>query len=118
MGILSDIGNRLAEERNRQGLTQTQLAGLAGVTRKTVFGYESGQRAPDGGAMSIWAAAGLDVLYILTGQRAAAPPAPVLSREHAALIDNYNHCAPDDQAAIRRLASTAAQPRARRSRGA
>lgn len=122
MGNLSDIGRRLAEERAAREMTQTQAADIAGVTRKTVFGYESGQRAPDGAALAAWAGAGFDVLYILTGQRASnvSPakhlPAPNHSRSndltpaHRALLDNYEHCAPEDQAAIRRLASTAAQP--------
>lgn len=70
MGDFLPIGERLRKERERLGQNQTDFAAVAGVTRKTLFGYEAGARAPDAGALESWAALGLDVLYVVTGSRA------------------------------------------------
>lgn len=90
-------------------------AGARGTTRQSQALYEKGERLPDAAYLKAIADAGADVLYILTGRDA--PSVPYLTDgsaprtpEHAALIDNYENCAPDDQAAIRRLAATAAKP--------
>ncbi|MDR1995136.1 helix-turn-helix transcriptional regulator [Azonexus sp.] len=69
MSLFLPIGARLKEERDRIGLSQTEFAELAGVTRKTLYGYEAGERAPDAACLNIWAGRGLDVLYVITGQR-------------------------------------------------
>ncbi len=70
MGLFLPIGERLAEERKRLGYNQTDFAALVGITRKTLFGYESGERAPDAVALATWASNGLDVMYVVTGNRA------------------------------------------------
>jgi transcriptional regulator with XRE-family HTH domain len=62
------IGERLRQERERLGLSQPKLAGLVNTTKQTVFSWESGKTAPDGFQLSTLAAAGADVLYILTGE--------------------------------------------------
>lgn len=69
MSRKEEIGRRLAAERNRLGCTQDDFAALAGVTRKTVYGYETGARAPDGEAMAIWSDRGVDALFVITGRR-------------------------------------------------
>lgn len=69
MGLFLPIGERLAEERQRLRMNQTDFASVASVTRKTLFGYESGARAPDAGALAAWAEVGLDVLYVVKGER-------------------------------------------------
>ena len=91
-------------------MTQSEFAEIADVTRKTLYGYESGARFPDASALALWALLGADVNYILTGQRAGnAPAPPALTPEQRALLDNYAACSPMDQKAVRALASTAAQ---------
>jgi len=72
MNYSVSVSGRLREERNRTGLNQTDFAAIGGVTKKTQMLYEKGERAPDTNYMSAIAAAGADVLYILTGQRIAA----------------------------------------------
>jgi putative molybdopterin biosynthesis protein len=42
----SDIRNNLKSIRTRLGMSQQELANLAGVTRQTISGVESGQYAP------------------------------------------------------------------------
>ena len=42
---LYSIGNRIRDERERQGLTQEQLAELSDLPRETISRAESGSRA-------------------------------------------------------------------------
>lgn len=104
------IGGRLKEERERLGKNQTDFAALGGAGRKTQFNYETGERAPDGAYLAAIAAAGADVLYILTGQRGA-PVAPAISREEAALLDNFRHCSPEMQQAAKAQLAAMAKPK-------
>lgn len=88
MGSFLPIGERLAEERSRLGMNQTDFAALASVTRKTLFGYETGVRAPDAGALASWCEAGLDVSYVVTGHRTVSTAsARRVSRLEPALSD-------------------------------
>ena len=109
------IGERLREERERLGLNQADFAAIGGSTRKTQYNYEAGERAPDGGFLAAIAAVGVDVLYILTGNRAnhAAEQNPgytVLNREEAALLDNFRHIADqEDKSAVTKLALRSAE---------
>lgn len=62
------IGDWLRDERKRLGLSQPAFAALAGTTKQTLFSWETGKTAPDAFQLAAFAAAGADVLYILTGQ--------------------------------------------------
>lgn len=90
-------GERLKEERERLGFNQADFAAVAGATRKTLFNWESGAASPNAAALASWAEAGLDVLYVVTGQRAggaSAPPPPrAVSEGDRILLDNF-HAAP------------------------
>lgn len=83
------IGERLKEERVRLGLNQTDFAELAGVRKNAQSNYEKDERAPDARYLAAVAAAGVDVLYVVTGMRAET--AAGLAPEEAALLDNYRH---------------------------
>lgn len=63
------IGERLREERQRLGLSQTAFGDVGGVTKKTQMLYEGGERSPDATYFSGIAGVGADVQYIVTGQR-------------------------------------------------
>jgi putative transcriptional regulator len=43
---MADLGNRIREARERRGLTQAELAGQVGVSRKTVNTVENGVFVP------------------------------------------------------------------------
>ncbi|HHK5287192.1 TPA: helix-turn-helix domain-containing protein [Pseudomonas aeruginosa] len=116
MGKNLPIGERLSDERKRLGYNQSDFSALAGITRKTLFGYESGERAPDALALAAWAKSGLDVLYVVTGQRQGVPaPAPAqeqeapLALDERILLDNYRHSPPDAQAALKATSDAFAQ---------
>lgn len=66
MGYFSD---RLKEERKRLGLNQDEFAALGGVKKGAQFNYENGSRNPDSEYLTAIAAAGVDVLYLLTGEQ-------------------------------------------------
>lgn len=108
---MSTINKRLREERNRLGLNQDELAEIGGVKRGAQINYESGERCPDGHYFSAIAAAGADVNYILTGHRAQPLTEPAgLSREEAALLNNFRHIADKEgQQAVKKMALLAAQ---------
>lgn len=64
---MSTTGERLREERERLGLSQSAFGELGGVLKRAQINYEKGERQPDAAYLSAIADAGADVLYILTG---------------------------------------------------
>ncbi|MAR73674.1 LexA family transcriptional regulator [Halomonas sp.] len=66
------VGRRLREERESLGLTQTALAGLAGVAKNTQLLYETDQRSPKADYLVALDGAGVDTHYVLTGRRQVA----------------------------------------------
>ena len=113
-----DIGTRLREERERLGMTQEGFGQAGGVLKRALIRYEKGERMPDATFLAAIAAAGADVLYILTGQRsgvaAAAPvaaePAAQLSRRALAVAQNYEATSEEGKKIIEAAAFAAAQP--------
>lgn len=53
------------------GMTQPAAAEAGGVSKTTIVSYESGSHAPDAVFLSRLAARGLDVSYVVLGERAA-----------------------------------------------
>lgn len=101
------LGARLREEREARGLSQEAFGAIGGVTKKSQINYEKNERSPDAAYLTAVAAAGVDVLYVLTGQRqggaapAPVPAAPALARDEEILLDNYRNSPPDARAAIK-----------------
>ena len=63
------IGIRIAEARDRAGLTQTELAGKLGVTRVAVAKWEGGKAEPSSGNMHRLAAVlDVSVEFLQTGE--------------------------------------------------
>lgn len=92
---MPNFSERLRTERERLVLSQQALAEKCGVTARSQRNYESGERNPDSAYLAAIAAAGADVLYILTGQRTegtASDPAEQV------LLDSYRRCKPDAKA--------------------
>ena len=71
------LGARLREERERLGYNQTDFAALAGASKWTQIDWEKDKTSPSGAALATFAAAGVDVLYVLTGQRQGGAAAPI-----------------------------------------
>jgi len=80
-----NFGERLAEERRRRGLNQTDFAALGGVTVKTQVLYEKSERVPDANYLAAVAQHGVDVLYVLTGEHVPS----LLSAEESVVLTGY-----------------------------
>jgi len=60
---------RLLEERKRLKQNQVEFGALGGVSRLAQLNYEHGDRAPSAEYLLKLGDAGVDVVYLLTGQR-------------------------------------------------
>ena len=89
-------GERIKKERERLGFNQGDFAALAEATRKTLFNWESGAASPNAAVLAAWAQHGLDVLYVVTGERLTAQPATDPAEQ--VLLDSYRRCKPDAKA--------------------
>jgi len=67
------FGARIKEERKRLGITQVDIAEATGVSLLTHGNYERGKRKPDAEYLELCAKMGLDVMYILIGERSFDP---------------------------------------------
>ena len=98
MEINIAIGVRLKEIREELDMSQTdfahiaEVAGVPGATRQSQAKYEKGLATPGATYLAAIAAAGADVLYILTGQRSqpVLPVAELTSRQRALLNNHEN----------------------------
>lgn len=66
---MSTTQERLKEERKRLGLSQEAFARLGGVQKRTQINYEKGMRTPDAAYLQSIAGSGVDVRYVVTGDR-------------------------------------------------
>lgn len=89
------LGARLREERVRLGMTQAELAEIAGIHKNSQGNYENDVKAPDSKYLSLVAEHGVDILYVVTGTRT---PKTDISIEEQKLIENYR--AMDDAARL------------------
>jgi transcriptional regulator with XRE-family HTH domain len=81
----------------RVGLSQAEIAALGGLSNKTQLSYESDVRSPDANYLAALARVGIDVLYVITGERAAGASMPA---EQAELLDGFCQLSDVGQAAI------------------
>lgn len=103
------FGERLKAERKRLGLKSMELAQIGNVGAVAQSNYERGKRHPDSAYLAAIAAAGVDVQYVLTGQRSAEP---VLTHEEKNLLDAWQN-APQ---AVRAAALAALQAGAKKEK--
>ncbi len=101
------IGERIKEERERLGMTQPEFAAAAGAAKRTLIEWEKGSTSPTAVQLSALVVAGVDALYILTGQRGA--PSVPLAPDEAALLDNYRNSPPAGRDALKATSAALAQ---------
>ena len=65
----TEIGERLRTERRRLGLSQDAFAEAGGIRRTTLYQYERGDRLPSLGFLLKCASVGLDLSYMIFGER-------------------------------------------------
>lgn len=100
--ILSGVGERLREERDRLGLNQTDFGISAGVSRGTQKAYELESSWPDVRYLVALQGMGVDVHYVLTGSRHTIDAAS-LSEEEASVLEKFRSLPESDRAAVKRL---------------
>ncbi len=133
MEIIISFGERLKEVREALEKSQTEFAeiaraaGVPGATRQSQSLYEKNKQTPSADYLAAIAAAGADVLYILTGVRATAAPVlgaeeararylmEALTKEERALLDSYRRATARGKEAMKHVAdvvpkSAAAKP--------
>ena len=105
------IGDRLREERDRLNLSQEEFAALGGASKRTQAAWEKGEQVPNAEFLSLVAEHGVDVLYVVTGQRTPVGAA-ALTPEESALVENYKHADEAGRAAARTVLSSLAKQKA------
>jgi transcriptional regulator with XRE-family HTH domain len=83
--FLDNFPERLKEERVRLDLNQSEFGELCGVKKLAQFHYEKGDRFPDVSYLMQALRIGVDVNYLLTGQRTIT----TLSNEEVQVINMY-----------------------------
>ena len=85
----NSLGERLKFERERLGYTQPEFAELVGASKRSQIGWEQGRSAPDANALAAWAAEGLDVGFVLSGERANVATSRHLPPDEQLLLEAY-----------------------------
>lgn len=78
----AELGERLKLERQRLGFNQADFGMKVGVSKTSQFNYEAGDRAPDTNYLRRSFELGVDVHYLITGQRVASEDDFVVIRQH------------------------------------
>ncbi|AAS47857.1 MULTISPECIES: helix-turn-helix domain-containing protein [Burkholderia cepacia complex] len=88
---MDSIGERLREERERLGYSQTAFGALAEVTKQSQIKYEKGERSPDASYLAAIMRVGADVQYIVGAIRSSMALAPdeqeLVSRYRSASLE-------------------------------
>lgn len=87
---MPDIASRLKAAREGVGLSQQAMAEHCGVTARSQRNYEAGERLPDADYLGRLAGIGVDVVFVLTGERSGA--LPTADPAEMVLLDNYRRC--------------------------
>lgn len=99
------IGGRIRKERERLQLSQQTFGRIGGVEANAQGQYESGRRLPKADYLAAIAAAGVDILLVLTG-KATAVPIVNLSLDEENVLLNFRSLHQEDQDAIWRLTTS------------
>ena len=97
------IGERLREVREELGYSQEQFGEMAGVKKTAQYNYERDERSPDAKYLSVIAAVGADVLYVLTGER---HDNVARTSQETGLLTQYRRLSEREQLGVLRLINT------------
>lgn len=82
---MRSIGEIIKEERQRLGMNQEDFAAVAGLKRRAQTLYEQNERAPDALYLRALAGIGVDVHYVITGERLQS----AVTSDEKELLDGY-----------------------------
>lgn len=120
--MLEHFSRRLKGERKRLGLIQDAMAKKGGVSKASYCAYEAGTTEPSASFFIAIAAAGADVMYILTGERMTERHPNVIAEEVAGVLfvletilkRERSDVLPREKAEMLRIAYTESSPEERR----
>ena len=84
------------------GFNQADFAAFAGVAKTSQFNYEKGDRSPDADYLAAVAERGVDILYVVIGQRLPVAE-PTLSSDEVEMVEQVRALDDDDKGAVKRL---------------
>lgn len=102
---MNTLGVRLKEERRRLGLSQIDLGAIGGIEGNAQGLYERGKRFPNATYLSLVAAAGVDILFVVTGERKIRSIEGITAPE-TKVLDELDSLPEDVQDDIRQLITT------------
>ncbi|MDH1333510.1 helix-turn-helix domain-containing protein [Comamonas thiooxydans] len=97
------IGERIKEERFRLDMPQLAFAEACNVSRGALLKWEKGEATPNAGVLALMAGLGVDVLYVVTGQRANASESTLAPAERE-LLQAWRNGSPDGRSALEAMA--------------
>ena len=86
------IGLRIKEERERLSLSQQKLAELINISKRTLIDWEKDRTSPTAVQLSALMDIGMDVMYIVAGNRSGSINAPygtVNNADEAEMLAEY-----------------------------
>ncbi|WP_334470162.1 hypothetical protein [Arsenophonus sp. PmNCSU2021_1] len=115
---LEGVGDRLKSERLRLGLSQEIFAERCGVKKLTQYNYEKSERHPDAGYLIAAKALGVDLNYVMTGERSDEASAldVVRDEEEAEVLTAFRHIPGETREVAKRTLTAMAEKKAARSR--
>ena len=102
---MKDLGSRLKEERKRLGLSQQDFGSIGGVEANAQGKYESGERIPRSDYLAALGKKGIDIMYVLSGERTPIAT-DTLNEAERAVITHFRALSEDDREAISQLATS------------
>lgn len=97
------IGERLRGERLRLGISQVDFAVACDASRNALLQWERGETAPNAGVLAVMAGLGVDVLYVVTGQKAEASESTLAPAERD-LLQAWRNGSSDGRTALEAMA--------------
>ncbi|OZI15441.1 hypothetical protein CE195_01510 [Sodalis-like symbiont of Philaenus spumarius] len=115
---LEGVGDRLKSERLRLGLSQEIFAERCGVKKLTQYNYEKSERHPDTGYLIAAKVLGIDLLYVITGERSDEASAldVVRDEEEAEMLTAFRHIPSETREVAKRTLTAMAEKKSARSR--
>lgn len=103
---MNGVDNRLRKERERLGMSQAVLGELGGVKANAHGNYEKGYRFPDAAYLAAVAGHGVDVLYVVIGERSRMA-ADSITADEPTLLTHYRQLPESDRSHTSKMASRA-----------
>lgn len=98
--ITDEKGERIRQERLRLDLSQTEFAALFGKKTMAAFRYEKGERLMNHADLEALHHAGVDVWYLITGERANVIP---LSEDESSALKLFQSVDPTQRTTLLKL---------------